>query len=210
MEAIQVAKETYCCSVCETVSEHKTILSYYVKETGLDGRKVGAPIQLIECPVCHHTAWNIAEPVPPEVFDYVKGSAYQQWRKQYTGPEELRKVEQAIQIEGQRTASRDTAHYFLAAAWLCDDKGFVKEAREYRLKYLQDFQEIMRTQPFEIIRRLDCFRRTEQFEQAIAWGNESMPLLKTTDSRLVRITEYQMDLCQTKDSTRHFLSELCI
>lgn len=210
MNTIQVTKKTYCCSVCGTLSAHKIILSYYIKETGLDGRKMGAPIQLIECPTCHHTAWNIVEPVPPEVFDYVKGPGYRQWREQYTGPEELRQIEQAIQIEGQRVAGRDTAHYHLAAAWLCDDKDFPEKANEYRLKYLQDFQEIMRTQPFEVIRRLDCFRRTRQFEQAIAWKNESMPILKITDTRFLQIAEYQTVLCQKKDAAQHFLSELHI
>lgn len=195
------------CAVCGTPSDQLAVMSCYSPTAWLDGRRVRAPINVMECPHCHYTSWSFEREETREVKEYVLGREYEQWREIYAGPPFLKLMEQAIQIELHRDIP-NAAHYYLAAAWLCDDKNEESLATEYRKKYLDVCSQSIVYQPYELIRYVDALRRVEKFEEAESIAKELIPGLAKDNQPLLKIAEYQIVLCEKKDSFGHFVSEI--
>lgn len=195
------------CAVCGASSDQFAVMSCYSPTAWLDGRRVHAPTGVMECPHCHYTAWTIEGETKEAIKNYVLGNEYEKWRNDYSGPDFLKAIEQAVQIESHKDIP-DTAHYYLAAAWKCDDKKEKELAKEYRKKYLEACRQSIVYQPYELIRYVDALRRVEQFEEAEKLAEELIPGLAQGNQPLLKIATYQVELCKKKDSAGHFLSEI--
>lgn len=195
------------CAVCGHVTQQHVMMSCYSPDSWLDGRKKFVPISVHECPVCHYTAWNIDREADEAVKDYVLSHEYEEWREDYTGPEFLKKIDQAIQIEGKRSV-KDICAYYLAAAWLCDDKNDKERAKEYRKQYLEALKATIAYNIGDLMTCLDVLRRIGEFEYAIESAEELIPELKEQDESFTKISLYQIELSKKKDDAAHFMSEI--
>lgn len=197
------------CANCGNESEHLTLTSTnQFGSPDLDLRP--APMArdtmyqwVLICPECGYASSDISE-IDNEAMEIIRSDAYQQLRNKEDVQELSLRFELCAYLNDEMGNADLAAEDYLRAAWDADDNENNVRAKEMRQKAASCFTETineMNPDDPDIVptktRLSDVFRRSEQWDKAIALADDVLSI--ASDETIVAVAKFERTLASNKD-----------
>lgn len=207
------------CAVCGTETEITKFLSTHsigsgdldMRSAGMHGLILSAQVQ--RCPGCGYCASDVSV-VNPDAQAVISSQEYRDQLNDPTYPELANSfLCQSILLDRElRNNHAESAWAHIKAAWVCDDCNYTDQSIECRRRAeirlaVAEARNLSPTVQDEtnVAIRVDLLRRSQQVYAARVLISERLG--KVTDDLIKRILDYQNDLLDKSDFSRHTIAE---